>query len=463
MAGPAAAAGVVAEARPGADRQFAASGGVELEGGQGQEGGAGLDSTRSEDAVGAVVPQSGGGARWQAAVAKGPGSGRAQRGSGSTVGGAGGVSLVAVAGYRSLQQLVLPMGALTLITGANGTGKSNLYRALKLVVAAARGDLVAQLVAEGGLAAALWAGPETIGGGMRHGEVAVQGGPRSRPVRLRLGFAAEPFSYAITLGYPQLGGSAFQLDPRIKGEWIWAGEVFHPRALLAQRAGEGGDADGDLLSGLLGGGADPAEHPEVFTLREQVLRWRFYDGFRTDPRAPARHPGLATRTPALAGDGRDLPAALRTIEEIGDAAGFRQAIDDAFPGCTVGVDISSPTFQLAFRQPGLLRPLQAAELSDGTLRYLLLAVALFSPRLPPLLVLNEPENSLHPNLLAPLARLIAATAHRTQVWVIAHAPELVEALAAEPGCRHHRLEKQLGTTMVPGQTILERARWRWPE
>jgi predicted ATPase len=198
-------------------------------------------------------------------------------------------------------------------------------------------------------------------------------------------------------------------------------------------------------------------------LRELVLRWRFYDGFRTDRRAPARHPGLATRTPALAGDGRDLPAALRTIEEIGDAASFHQAIDDAFPGCRVGVDIGSPQFQLQFHQPGLLRPLQAAELSDGTLHYLLLAAALFSPRLPPLLVLNEPESSLHPDLLAPLARLIAATARRTQVWVIAHAPALVAALAAEPGCRHHQLEKELGATVLPGQTTLERARWRWPE
>jgi predicted ATPase len=390
------------------------------------------------------------GRRWWVAVANGPGGGA-------------GVSLLAVVGYRSLQQLLLPMGALTLITGANGTGKSNLYRALKLVVAAARGDLVAQLAAEGGLAAVLWAGPETLGGAMRRGEVPVQGGPRSRPVRLRLGFAAEPFSYAISLGYPQLGDSAFQLDPRIKGEWIWAGEAFHPRALLARRGGEGGDPDGDLLEGLLGGAADPAEHPEVVALREQVLRWRFYDGFRTDPRAPARHPGLATRTPALAGDGRDLPAALRTIEEIGDATGFHQAIDDAFPGCRVGVDISSPQFQLQFHQPGLLRSLQAAELSDGTLRYLLLAAALFSPRLPPLLVLNEPESSLHPDLLAPLARLIAATARRSQVWVIAHAPALVEALAALPECLHHRLEKELGATVLPGQTTLERACWRWPE
>jgi len=53
---------------------------------------------------------------------------------------------------------------------------------------------------------------------------------------------------------------------------------------------------------------------------------------------------------------------------------------------------------------GLLRSLKAAELSDGTLRYFLLISALLSPRPPTLMILNEPETSLHQDLLAPLAR-----------------------------------------------------------
>ncbi|MEA5475207.1 AAA family ATPase, partial [Synechococcus sp. CCY9201] len=59
------------------------------------------------------------------------------------------------------------------------------------------------------------------------------------------------------------------------------------------------------------------------------------------------------------------------------------------PWCHLSVSTGEGLFRLRFHQPGLLRPLDAAELSDGTLRYILLTVALFSPRLPPLLVLNE--------------------------------------------------------------------------
>jgi len=153
---------------------------------------------------------------------------------------------------------------------------------------------------------------------------------------------------------------------------------------------------------------------------------------------------------------------VQTNLEIGAGDAFQAAIADGFPGCHLTLEASARLFQLQLHQPGLLRPLEAPELSDGTLRYLLLAAALFSPRLPPLLVLNEPENSLHPDLLAPLARLIAAVAERTQVWVVAHAEALVTALEKSPGCRLLRLERELGATVLPGQTVLERAAWRWP-
>ena len=59
--------------------------------------------------------------------------------------------------------------------GANGCGKSNLYRLLGLIAAAARGDLVAALAAEGGTPAVFWAGPERTSSAMRRGEQPVQG------------------------------------------------------------------------------------------------------------------------------------------------------------------------------------------------------------------------------------------------------------------------------------------------
>src|SRR3954467_5535507 len=102
----------------------------------------------------------------------------------------------AVANYRSIRSLVMPLGPLNLITGANGSGKSNLYRALRLLAEAAQGGIVSSLPREGGFASTLWAGPENISRGMKTGAIPIQGGPRKEPVNLRLGFLTEEIGYS---------------------------------------------------------------------------------------------------------------------------------------------------------------------------------------------------------------------------------------------------------------------------
>ena len=117
---------------------------------------------------------------------------------------------------------------------------------------------------------------------------------------------------------------------------------------------------------------------------------------------------------------------------------------------------------VGLRQEGLLRPLNVAELSDGTLRYLLWCAALLTPRPPQLMVLNEPESSLHPDLLPALARLIGVAAKQTQVWVVSHASRLIAALKENELCQSIDLEKELGETVVIGQGALDRPAWKWP-
>ena len=205
--------------------------------------------------------------------------------------------------------------------------------------------------------------------------------------------------------------------------------------------------------------SDPRDAPELLLLRDRMRDWRFYDHFRTDRDAPARRPQVGTYTPVLGSDGSDLPAAMQTIREIGNPAEIDAAISDAFPGAKIEITSSDGYFELEMLQHGLLRPLKAAELSDGTLRYLLLIAALLSPRPPDLMILNEPETSLHPDLLPPLARPIAQAAQRAQIIVVSHAEPLVSALAKDPQAQRIVLEKQLGETLVQPD---ERPSWTWP-
>lgn len=109
----------------------------------------------------------------------------------------------------------------------------------------------------------------------------------------------------------------------------------------------------------------------------------------------------------------------------------------------------------------MLRPLTAAELSDGTLRYLLWVAALLTPRPPEMMILNEPETSLHPDLLPALARLIIKASEHSQIWVISHANRLVASLEKSESCHSICLTKQLGQTEVIGQGLMNTPTWKW--
>jgi len=208
---------------------------------------------------------------------------------------------------------------------------------------------------------------------------------------------------------------------------------------------------------------DPRQSPELLFLRESIRAWRFYDHFRTDAEAPARSPQLGTYTPILVNDGADLAAAIQTIREIGDAEALRTAVEDAFPKSQLDIEVNPGRFTLLMRQQGLLRSLSMAEVSDGTLRFLLWIAALLTARPPELMVLNEPETSLHPDLIPALARLIVRCSDRCQMVIVSHATPLIDALHAQPECHAIVLEKDFGETRVSGANRLNTPTWHWPQ
>jgi predicted ATPase len=369
------------------------------------------------------------------------------------------LTTVAVTGYRSLRDVVVPFGPLTVVTGANGAGKSNLYRALGLLAAVGRGDLVGAVAREGGLTSLLWAGPEDGG---------AQGTVRRRPVAVQLGFASDELGYLVDLGLPQADpASPFARDPEIKREQVFAGPVAKPSTLLVDRTraatrvrGEGWGNVAQQLAPYESIATDLADGdaPELLALRRMLAGWRFYDHFRVDAGAPVRQPQVGTRRHTLSADGADLAAVWATIVDAGHGAALDRAVDAAFPGSRVEVSGGDGLFRLTLRQPGLLRPLETSELSDGTLRFLLLCAALLPARPAPLIVLNEPEASLHADLLTPLAALVETAAERTQVVVVSHARALVEALPA--GARVELRRGGEGTEVV-GQGFLDVPPWNW--
>ncbi len=356
--------------------------------------------------------------------------------------------------------MVVPLDRLTVISGPNASGKSNVYRALRLLASSAAGAIASTLAREGGIVSTMWAGPRASA---------------KEPVQLKLGFAGDDFGYSIALGYPPPSQSAFSRDPEIKREAIWAGSICRLASMLVDRnhsllrvrekkswaiASKNLSTFDTIFSVL----SDPMSSPETLQLRHTIQQWRFYDHFRTDVDAPARSAHVGTRTPVLSHDGSDVAAALQTIVEIGDAEAFNEAVADAFPESELRVQAyDDGRFALEFTQQGLLRPLSAGELSDGTLRYFLLIAALLTPRPPALMVLNEPETSLHPDLLPALGRLIIRASKESQVWVVTHSNRLIAALEENEHCSSVSLDKNEGETFIVGQRSIDEPPWHWPE
>lgn len=339
-----------------------------------------------------------------------------------------------VKGYRSLQDISVSLNNLNVITGPNGSGKSNLYHAIHLLAKSAEGSLAKTLALEGGMPSVLWAGDRK----------ATQSG---QPVRMILSIRTEMYTYELALGLPKGGISLFNLDPEVKYEGIWYGKEKRKSSnYLERKVGTTWiiNASGDRVcfplimsqsESVLSQLNEPHLYPELSCLREMMRGWRFYHHFRTDIESPLRRPQIGVRTPILSDNGIDVAAALQTIKEIGDDEALHNAIHDAFPGSDLIIKAEGSRFELLLQQKGMRRPFQARELSDGTLRYLCLVAALLSPRPSDFLAINEPEMSLHPDLIEPLANLIYQASKNSQIWVTTHSQRLagfLEDLSKQP-------------------------------
>lgn len=357
------------------------------------------------------------------------------------------------AGYRSLQQIAYAMSRLDVFVGANGVGKSNLYRALELLRGAADNTLGEMLAAEG-LGRALWAGARK------------RTGPE---IRLSVGLATPDrrgtHRYEVSIGYPPPVSANFGAEPQIRTESLTYRSGSRSVRLLDRdgpsvmvRDGEGRPArlDIDILGSetVLGRLEDPSRYPEVDAVRRTLLEWRFYHDLRTDAASPLRRPCVAIPSPTLASDGRNLAAVFATLAHIrADTVDLDEVIAGAFPGAELVVPRpgDEASFGMTFREFPQ-RVFDAAELSDGTLRFLALAGALMAYRLPPFIALNEPESSLHPDLMEPLGRMVAAASERTQVWLVTHSERLAAAVRATGAGEVRTVVKDGGATKIEGLT-----------
>jgi predicted ATPase len=350
--------------------------------------------------------------------------------------------------YRSVRDAWLKLPRVTVIVGANGSGKSNLYRAMYLVSSTASGELARSIAEEGGMDSIMWSG--------KHGT--------HEEYKVNLSIKIDNLQYDLALGMLGSAYETFEKDLQIKRERVFVFKKGVKSRILSRTLGtiQARDTSGQMgdytsrvgiNESVLTGLREPHRYPELSKLRQELLAWRFYHHFRTDKDSPLRRPQLPVATSIMAHDGNDLASALATIQQWGNWQKFERSLDEAFPGATVGIRTTSAGLRLNMRYPGLERPLDASELSDGTLQYLCLLCSLYSLAAPPLLVLNEPETSIHPDLFEPLARLLVSASEESQIWITTHSSELSDYILDLTGYSPLVLEKVEGETRLVGVKV----------
>ncbi|HEY2451824.1 MAG TPA: AAA family ATPase [Scandinavium sp.] len=363
------------------------------------------------------------------------------------------IKRIQIQNFRSVRNIHLELGKLNIIFGSNGCGKSNIYKGIQLLSAAADGQFSTHLSDEGGLENVMWSGRTSTT--MRH------------PRRVVLSCQTDDFDYEMQIGFPDRSPypTAFSLDPVFKEENIWIGNAGRrPSTNVLHRKNSatflididnhkntytGAAYENESIFGHLG---EPHKYPEISQVRETMRKWRFYHEFDVSKKSSLRTPNVGHRSPALFSDGSNLAAAFQTIIEIGDSEILKEILSDAFPEYSFYCENENSLFVMKMQRKGVNRPLLASEMSDGTLRFLCLAVALLSPRPPSFFALNEPENSLHPLLLPALAKLIVESSRYSQIWLTSHSHGLAELISKHTSFQLYELENGAGETVIKNQS-----------
>jgi predicted ATPase len=327
-----------------------------------------------------------------------------------------------IRGFRRLNAVDLPLRSLCVMIGANGVGKTSVLEVLSLLASSAAGNMSASISDLGGLTSLLTYD------------------------------RADELEFGITMGVG--GHQPLEYSLRIRPDGI-AYRIEHESLSQKRRADPPPflhiTADGPDVQYFEGGQGrlvrpnwkhNPLETslsqvPKMFQepegFRRRLASSTFYHVLDVGARSPVRLPQPLQPSTLPGKNGEELVSCLFNLRET-ERHRF-EAIEDALRAAFSRFErldfppVAAGTLALAWREKGLSRPLYMHQLSEGTLRFLWLATLLQSPGLTSLTLLDEPEVSLHPELLSLLGDLLREAACRTQIVVATHSDRLVRFLA----------------------------------
>ncbi len=324
-----------------------------------------------------------------------------------------------IKGFRSLRHVQWKPGKLNVLIGPNGSGKSNLLQVLDLLAKSVVSELSEEILNLGGIVPLLWDSQE-----------------QEIYLRLTTDNEDQPLTYEISLR--RLGTTS---SYRIQRESLTGAAVLLSRdsagkALLLDNDGNDWILETDEATPALSYAFGGLAEPRMASFRERIAGWKIYNNFRVDRDAPVRQAVVTRFDKFVEADGKNLITVLHTL--YSEDRAFKDSVDGAMRAA-YGPDYEGLFFSPAADQRIQLRvgwkSLQTkqstANLSDGTLRFLLLIAILANPNPGELITIDEPETGLHPRMFPIIAELAAEAAERTQVIFTTHSPQFLDAFKDE--------------------------------
>lgn len=329
---------------------------------------------------------------------------------------------LAVRGFRRLRAVDVDLRPLTVLIGANGVGKTSFLDLWDMLAESASGRLQSYVSAHGGLAEIL----------TRNETGRPSNNLATLQVRLRMARPElAPMDYLLELApvlntYDVVGEELVLPDLKLIISEDHHVQYFDENArTLVEPSWEHHFVETAL-----------AQTPKMFAVpesfRKRLASLTYYGPLSVDPQAPVCLP-QPVRPAGLPGrNGEDLVACLYTMRET-ERERF-EMVEDALQAAFPDFDrldfppVAAGTLSMTWKDKRFSRPLYMSQLSEGTLRYLWLTALLSSGALPAVTLIDEPEVSLHPELLAQLAELMREASRRTQLVVATHADRLVRFL-----------------------------------
>ncbi len=358
-------------------------------------------------------------------------------------------SSLSVQNFRSLVDVTMEIPDLTVMIGPNGAGKTAVLEVFQLLQRASQQELAPYFEGRGSILSVL--SKEAIEQEASRMTISLKLDAEStksrEPLIYGVELAAERIGYAIMAERLSWHSKPWLPDP-MKYILSEKGRVqfFDPDT---QRLVE---PNWDYVTSELALAQVPKMYQEPEQLRNLLASTSHYSFLDVGPRSIIRLPQALTPTTRPGANGENLYSALYNIRALHPALydrieallsqGFPEFRHIEFPVVGAG------QVTLAWYERNLHTPLYPNQLSEGTLRFLWLVTILLSPAAPALTLMDEPEVSLHPELLKLLAALLQDVSASRQIIVATHAPDLIHWL--EP-------EEVLVVEKAEGHTTLTRA------